>query len=170
MNAIRNVVENQKWPEVLKSRTSNPVNPRTSWTSCSRPQEALRTRMYWLLITFLRLLFFVMCRMSVLMYRGLNSVLYDAIISYQGIRRRERWEGLKGQRLGAFPSLPSPPSFFFLGPMHPMHPCRRPLARPREERSINSTYKYRARKMLPFPTKKLQVSHLPHAHISLHVR
>ena len=25
VNAIRNVVENQKWPEVLKSRTSNPV-------------------------------------------------------------------------------------------------------------------------------------------------
>ena len=27
VNAIRNIVENQKWPEVLKSRTSNPVSP-----------------------------------------------------------------------------------------------------------------------------------------------
>ena len=27
VNAIRTVVENQKWPEVLKSRTSNPVSP-----------------------------------------------------------------------------------------------------------------------------------------------
>ena len=27
MKAIRNVVENQKWPEVLKSRTSKPLSP-----------------------------------------------------------------------------------------------------------------------------------------------
>ena len=27
VNAVRNVVENRKWPEVLKSRTSNPVSP-----------------------------------------------------------------------------------------------------------------------------------------------
>ena len=26
VNAVRNIVENQKWPEVLKSRTSNPVS------------------------------------------------------------------------------------------------------------------------------------------------
>ena len=30
VNAFRNVVENQKWPEVLKSRTSNPVSPEPS--------------------------------------------------------------------------------------------------------------------------------------------
>jgi len=29
---------------------------------------------YWLLISFLRLMFFVMCRMLVLVYRSLNSV------------------------------------------------------------------------------------------------
>ena len=50
VNAIRNVVENQKWLEVLKSRTSNPVSPEPpgprAQASPAKEQEDLGTRMY----------------------------------------------------------------------------------------------------------------------------
>ena len=49
-NAIRNVVENKKWLEVLKSGTSNPVSPEPpgprAQTSQAKEQEDLGTRMY----------------------------------------------------------------------------------------------------------------------------
>ena len=45
VNAIRNVVDNQKWREVLKSRTSNPVSPEPPCPYAQAPQEALGTRM-----------------------------------------------------------------------------------------------------------------------------